>query len=97
MVATSIGDVPAFSFSVHGHHSLWQLAAKRSFDVVVALLALVVTAPIWIATAIAIKLDSRGPVFFVQPRCGRYGRVFPFLKFRTMVTDAESRKASSRR
>lgn len=92
VVATKIGGVPAISFSVHGHHSLWQLAAKRVFDVVGALLVLVVSAPIWIATAIAIKLDSRGPVFFVQPRCGRHGRVFPFLKFRTMVTDAESRK-----
>ena len=93
VVATRIGGVPAVSFSVHGHHSLWQLAAKRSFDVLAALLALLVTAPIWVATALAIKLDTPGPVFFVQPRCGRYGSVFPFLKFRTMVTNAESRKA----
>jgi exopolysaccharide biosynthesis polyprenyl glycosylphosphotransferase len=93
VIATRIGGVPAVSFSVHGHHSLWQLAAKRTFDVVGATLALVLTAPIWIATAIAIKLGSPGRIFFVQPRCGRYGRVFPFLKFRTMVSDAESRKA----
>ena len=44
----------------------------------------------------AIKLDSPGPIFFIQPRCGRYGRTFPFLKFRTMVTDAEARKAGLR-
>ncbi len=93
VVVTKIGDVPAFSFSVHGHHSLWQLAAKRSFDLIAAIAALVLTAPIWIAAALAIKLDSRGPIFFVQPRCGRYGTVFPFLKFRTMVTNAESQKA----
>ncbi len=92
VVLTRIGDVPAFSFSVHGHHSPWQLAAKRGLDVVGALVGLLVTMPLWLATAIAIKLGSPGPIFFVQRRCGRYGRVFPFLKFRTMVSDAESRK-----
>ncbi len=94
VIVTRIGDTPAFSFSVHGHHSRWQLAAKRVFDVLGAFAVLVLSLPIWLATALAIKLDSRGPIFFVQPRCGRYGRVFPFLKFRTMVTDAEQRKHS---
>ena len=92
VIVTRIGDVPAFSFSVHGHHSAWQLAAKRAVDLLGALATLIVTAPLWIATAIAIKLDSPGPVFFAQRRCGRHGQTFPFLKFRTMVTDAESRK-----
>jgi exopolysaccharide biosynthesis polyprenyl glycosylphosphotransferase len=92
VVVTRIGGVPAFSFSVHGHHSRWQLAAKRAFDVIGAFVALLITAPLWITTALAIKLGTRGPIFFVQKRCGRYGRAFPFLKFRTMVTDAESRK-----
>ncbi len=92
VVVTRIGDVPAISFSVHGHHSRWQLAAKRLFDVLGAFVVLIATTPLWLATALAIKLDSRGPIFFVQPRCGRYGRVFPFLKFRTMVMDAETRK-----
>lgn len=94
LIVTRIGDTPAFSFSVHGHHSRWQLAAKRVFDIVGALAVLAVTLPLWLVTALAIKLDSRGPVFFVQARCGRYGQVFPFLKFRTMVTDAEERKPS---
>jgi exopolysaccharide biosynthesis polyprenyl glycosylphosphotransferase len=92
VVLTQVGGKPAFSFSVHGPHSSIQLAAKRAFDVVGALLVLLLTTPFWLATAIAIKLDSRGPIFFVQSRCGRYGRIFPFLKFRTMVTDAEDRK-----
>lgn len=92
VVVTRIGDVPAFSFSVQGHHSRAQLAAKRAFDLMGALAVLLISAPIWIAAALAIKLDSPGPIFFVQKRCGRYGRVFPFLKFRTMVVDAEQRK-----
>ena len=94
LIPSRIGDTPAVSFSVHGHHSRWQLAAKRVFDVVGAFSVLVLTLPLWLATALAIKLDSRGPIFFVQPRCGRYGRVFPFLKFRTMVSDAEQRKGA---
>ncbi len=93
VVVTRIGDVPAFSFSVHGHRSRWQLAAKRAVDLIGSLAVLLLAAPILFATALAIKVDSRGPVFFVQRRCGRYGRIFPFLKFRTMVTDAESRKS----
>src|SRR5438128_11805203 len=49
-----------------------------------------------IAIAVAIKLDSRGPVFFRQLRVGRHGRRFYMLKFRTMVPDAESLKDSLR-
>jgi exopolysaccharide biosynthesis polyprenyl glycosylphosphotransferase len=75
---------------------VWQFALKRAFDVAGACFLLALSAPVWLAVALAVKLDSPGPIFFVQPRCGRYGRVFPFLKFRTMVTDAESRKAALR-
>jgi exopolysaccharide biosynthesis polyprenyl glycosylphosphotransferase len=64
---------------------------KRVLDVVGALLAIALTSPIWIAAAIAIKLDSPGPVFFVQQRSGRNNRPFPCVKFRTMVVDAEAR------
>jgi exopolysaccharide biosynthesis polyprenyl glycosylphosphotransferase len=93
VVRRSIGGVPAIAFSVHGRHPRWKLAVKRAIDVVGALALLVLTAPLWMILAIAIKLDSPGPVLFVQPRCGRFGRTFPFLKFRTMVVDAEARKA----
>ncbi len=96
VVRRDVAGLPAISFSVHGRHPVWQFALKRAFDVVGSLLLLALSAPVWLAVALAVKLDSPGPIFFVQPRCGRYGRVFPFLKFRTMVTDAESRKAALR-
>jgi exopolysaccharide biosynthesis polyprenyl glycosylphosphotransferase len=91
-----VGGMAAISFSVHRRQGSWQLAAKRTIDLVGALAALALTLPIWLAVALAIKLDSRGPIFFVQPRCGQYGRLFPFVKFRTMVTDAEAKKAELR-
>ena len=67
--------------------------AKRTFDIVVASSLLVVTAPVLAATAIAIKATSRGPVFFRQTRVGRNGEHFTMVKLRSMVADAEARKA----
>ncbi len=67
---------------------------KRVFDVVWTSLGLLATAPLMIVAAVAIKLDSRGPVFFRQQRVGRYGKRFYILKFRTMVQDAEALKDS---
>ena len=96
VVRRDVAGLPAISFSVHGRHPTWQFALKRTVDVLGALAVLIVSAPVWLLVSLAIKLDSPGPIFFVQPRCGRYGRVFPFLKFRTMVTDAEARKSELR-
>ena len=72
------------------------LAVKRTFDVFCAWLGLIAVAPLMLIIAIAVKLDSRGPVFFRQQRVGRYGTHFWILKFRTMVADAESIKDSLR-
>jgi lipopolysaccharide/colanic/teichoic acid biosynthesis glycosyltransferase len=66
---------------------------KRSFDLVGASLGLVVLSPVLLATAVAVKLDSRGPVFFRQVRRGELGKTFRIYKFRTMCDDAESRKS----
>ena len=66
---------------------------KRSFDIVFSALALVLLFPLFLVVAILIKATSRGPVFFVQIRVGKYGRPFPFYKFRSMYRDAEKRKA----
>lgn len=63
--------------------------AKRIFDLVASALGLLVLAPLLLVLALAIKLESSGPVFFRQERVGRYGRLFRIHKFRTMVTDAE--------
>lgn len=57
---------------------------KRSFDIVMSLLGLIVASPIFLVVAIAIKLDSRGPVIFKQQRMGKDGKVFSCLKFRSM-------------
>ena len=67
----------------------WRAAAKRAFDIVVAATALVVAAPLLVVVAVAIKVDTRGPVLFRQQRLGRNGEPFSLLKFRTMVTVAE--------
>ena len=71
----------------------WRAVAKRTFDVVVAAVAMVVTAPIALAAAIAVKVDSSGPVVFSQVRVGRDSKPFSVLKFRSMAADAEDRLA----
>ncbi|MBX3011087.1 MAG: undecaprenyl-phosphate glucose phosphotransferase [Caldilineaceae bacterium] len=67
----------------------WKLTLKRSMDVVLSLMALVLISPIMLVTAILIKLDSAGPVFFTQERMGLDARPFKILKFRSMRQDAE--------
>jgi exopolysaccharide biosynthesis polyprenyl glycosylphosphotransferase len=69
------------------------LVLKRSIDVVGSFVGLILLAPLFLLVSLLVKLSSRGPVFFVQARCGLNGRVFKFYKFRTMVEDAERRKA----
>ena len=67
-------------------------AVKRSFDIVVSSVLIVVGLPIWLLIAAAIKLTSRGPVFYRDPRIGLGEREFGMLKFRTMVADAPARQ-----
>ncbi|SEF56056.1 exopolysaccharide biosynthesis polyprenyl glycosylphosphotransferase [Caloramator fervidus] len=64
---------------------------KRMIDIIGAILGLIILSPLFLLTAIAIKLDSEGPVFFVQERCGKNGKVFKMYKFRSMYVDAEER------
>lgn len=68
-------------------------AWKRFMDVVGAVLALIAFSPVMIATAVAVKVTSKGPVIFRQQRAGLGGRPFTCYKFRSMVVDAEARKA----
>ncbi len=65
--------------------------AKRAFDLLGASLALLLLSPLMLAIAVAIKLDSRGPVFFRQQRVGRHGVPFCIHKFRSMAADAPQR------
>jgi exopolysaccharide biosynthesis polyprenyl glycosylphosphotransferase len=69
---------------------------KRAMDLLLASVVLVVSAPVMLAAALAIKLTSRGPVLFRQERVGKEGRHFWICKFRTMVPDAEGREAELR-
>ncbi len=66
---------------------------KRGFDLLFGSLALVLAAPIMLLAAIAIKLDTAGPVIFYQKRVGKWGKPFDCFKFRSMYVDAEARKA----
>jgi lipopolysaccharide/colanic/teichoic acid biosynthesis glycosyltransferase len=68
--------------------------AKRALDFVLALIGIVLSAPIWLVVAIAIKLDDRGPVFFRQSRVGKDGALFDALKFRTMVPDPDGTRVA---
>jgi len=71
----------------------WRAVAKRTFDIILSVFALVLTAPVTLVAAIAVKRSSPGPVIFSQERVGRDGETFRVLKFRTMVQDAEDRRA----
>lgn len=64
---------------------------KRAFDIFFSLLGIIILSPVFIATAIAIKLESKGPVIFKSKRVGTNYTIFDFLKFRSMYTDAEQR------
>ncbi len=68
---------------------------KRAFDMLASLLALILLSPLMIALAIAIKIESRGPVFFTQKRMGRRGKPFTCIKFRSMRQDAPHEVATS--
>ena len=82
MPIVTLGSVPPFS---------WRTEAKRMMDLAVSIICLLISAPLFALAAIAIKLDSRGPVFFVQERVGFSKRRFRMIKFRTMTSDAEER------
>lgn len=75
------------------HFSPWVTSpAKRLFDLFMSTSLIVATLPLMIVAAAAIKLSSAGPVLFRQSRCGRGGRIFEFLKFRTMYHSSEPQR-----
>jgi exopolysaccharide biosynthesis polyprenyl glycosylphosphotransferase len=70
----------------------WELASKRTIDIIGALFGLIFLSPLLLLVAAAIKITSPGPVFFSQVRCGRHGKPFRMFKFRSMCTGAEERR-----
>jgi exopolysaccharide biosynthesis polyprenyl glycosylphosphotransferase len=86
-----VGGLPVLSIGVPPLRRSARIA-KRALDLFVSTGVLVALGPLFLAVALAIKIDSRGPVFFKQTRAGRHGRLFHVLKFRSMYADAEERK-----
>ncbi len=71
--------------------SLATMTLKRCLDVIGSIAGLILLSPVFLVVAIAIKLDSAGPVFFRQQRVGKHNRLFPIIKFRSMTADAPRR------
>ncbi len=90
---TYFGDLPLIQYdSSPGGGDSTELVVKRATDVIVSATSLVLLFPALIVTAILIKLDSPGPIFFQQKRMGLNGRKFTLYKFRSMVQDAERKR-----
>jgi exopolysaccharide biosynthesis polyprenyl glycosylphosphotransferase len=83
-----VGELPLLDFGFSDPPRSTQML-KRAIDLVVSAMLLVLLAPVLLAVAIAIKLDSRGRVFFRQTRVGKDGRRFTMVKFRTMIAGAD--------
>jgi exopolysaccharide biosynthesis polyprenyl glycosylphosphotransferase len=92
-VLEELDGVPLLTFSTVPSNPVL-LAVKRAIDIGFALLLVVASLPLQLLAAAAIKLSTRGTVFFRQTRCGLNGRPFRLLKFRTMVAGAEERRAA---
>ncbi len=85
---TAIWDAPLIQISPE-LMPVWQQSIKRVLDIVVSLIALVILSPVYIFTAIGIKMSSKGPVFYSHERIGMQGKPFTMHKFRSMYVDAE--------
>ena len=65
------------------------MSVKRIFDMALSGAGLIISSPVWLVISLAIKLDDHGPLFYLQERVGRGGRIFKIVKFRSMIVDAE--------
>ncbi|UCC95894.1 MAG: sugar transferase, partial [Candidatus Omnitrophota bacterium] len=86
-----LGVMPLLTYKERKHHPA-ELALKRLFDFAFSLISFIVLFPLFIIITILIKLDSPGPVFYVQKRVGFKGKLFNFCKFRSMIKDADKLK-----
>ncbi len=85
--------LPVYVRSTAGPSAAY-LSSKRLLDVCVSLALLVALAPLFLVVALCVKFTDGGPVFFRQRRVGLHGRVFNFIKFRSMIVDAEAPRTS---
>lgn len=88
---TDFNGFPLLEFETFNART-WQLFAKRAIDIVLALVLLLALSPLFVVISLAIKLTSRGAVFFKQKRCGLNGRSFYIYKFRSMEQNAEMKR-----
>ena len=86
---TSIFQAPLIQISP-GIMPHWQVVLKRIMDIGISSIAVIILSPVYLITALLIKLGSKGPVFYSQERIGINGKPFMMLKFRTMVENAEA-------
>ncbi|WP_163716578.1 sugar transferase [Mangrovibacterium lignilyticum] len=88
--ANNLYSRPLFKIS-NGIMPVWAVNVKRIMDVVLSILALLIFLPASLLIVVLIKMESRGPIIYTQTRIGRYGKPFNIYKFRSMVTDAETK------
>jgi Undecaprenyl-phosphate glucose phosphotransferase len=89
LTTANLDGLPVIGLRESPHFGL-NIVVKRAMDIVLASLALIVLSPLMLLIACLVKLTSKGPVFYVQERCGLNGKPFPMLKFRSMRVDAEN-------
>ncbi len=86
---TTIIETPLIQIS-HDLMPTWEENLKRIFDIILAIIAIIILSPILLFLAIGVKLSSPGPILYSHERIGRYGKPFTIYKFRSMVQDAEA-------
>ncbi len=91
-----IGNIPLVGVGRLPLDQVWNRILKRIFDIIGGFIGLLVSLPFIIISAIIIKCESKGPVFYAQERCGRGGKVFKIYKLRTMRYDSENKPGWSR-
>ena len=85
----NIGYIPVLEYADKKIHRT-ELLSKKIMDVVLSGIGLILLLPLFIVLGILIKVDSKGPVFYISKRYGRKGKIFNFLKFRSMVVNADA-------
>lgn len=88
---STVGTYPIIAYHTISLNT-YERVLKRTMDIIGGMVGIILSSPIMLVTAIAIKIDSKGPVLFKQTRVGQNGRHFQIYKFRSMYMDAEERK-----